>query len=468
MEHIMENNIILNTDSYKYSHFWQYPPGTQYVSSYIEPRLGRNNRFHQTLFFGLQAFLKEYLEGQVVTMDKIDEADEMVNTHGLPFYRNGWEHIVKKHGGRLPVEISAVSEGTVVDNGNVVLQIVNTDPDCFWLTSFLETSLLRGVWYPSTVATNSWKMKRLIKYYLEKTGDVGGLPFKLHDFGYRGVSSMESGSLGGLAHLVNFQGTDTMGALIAGKKYYHESCGGFSIPAAEHSTQTAWGKEKESMAFANMVNNFSKPDALVAVVSDSFDIENAVKNIWCKELKQQVIDSGGTVVVRPDSGDPIDTPVMCVDELAKGFGTTTNEKGFKVLNHVRCIQGDGIGHEEITAILNKLMRMKYSADNIAFGMGNKLIQQVTRDDNNFSMKCSEIVVDGEARDVFKESPNKKSKKGKLALVKREDHFVTIRDDEIVSGSHGKETNYLRPVFKNGSLLVDESLATIRERSEAYC
>ncbi|MCP3686035.1 MAG: nicotinate phosphoribosyltransferase [bacterium] len=466
---MIRNNFLLNSDSYKYSHFWQYPPGTQFINSYIEPRLSRNNRFHQTMFFGLQAFLKEYLEGEVVTMEKIDEAEELIVKHGLPFYRGGWEHIVKRHGGQLPIEIEAVSEGTVVDNGNVVLQIRNTDPDSFFLPSFIETSLLRSVWFGSTVSTNSWKIKRLIKYYLEKTADdLSGLPFKLNDFSYRGVSSMETGELGGLAHLVNFQGTDTVGALVAARKYYHEDCAGYSIPAMEHSSVTSWGKDGEADSFSNMLDNFAKPGTLVACVSDSYDIDNAVKNIWCGDLKQKVIDSGCTLVVRPDSGDVVDTPVKVIDELAKGFGTTTNSKGFKVLNHVRCIQGDGVGYTEIESILNRLMRMGYSADNIAFGMGNKLVQMVTRDDSNFSMKCSEIVVDGEARDVFKESPGKKSKRGRLALVKRENHFVTVRVDELVSGSHGKETNYLRPVFKNGSLLVDESLATIRERSEAYC
>ncbi len=462
-------NIMLNTDSYKYSHFWQYPPLTEFVSSYIEPRVGRQNRFNQTMFFGLQAFIKEYLEGQVVTKEKLDEAEDLVIKHGLPFYRGGWDYILKCCGGKLPIEIEAVSEGTVVDNGNVVVQIRNTKKECFWLTSFLETALLRGTWYPSTVATNSWKLKRLIKYHLEETADdLSGLPFKLHDFGYRGVSSMESGELGGLAHLVNFQGTDTMGALVAARKYYDEDCAGYSIPAAEHSTITSWGKDNEIEAFGNMVDCFSKPESLVAVVSDSYDIWNAVDNLWCKELKQTVIERGGTVVVRPDSGDPVDTPVEVVKRLMEGFGFNFNTKGYKVLNNVRVIQGDGIGYHEIEAILNKLKRLGISADNIAFGMGNKLIQQLTRDDCNFSMKCSDIVVDGKQRDVFKESPNKESKKGRLALVKHVNSYETIRADRLITGSHGKQMNLLRPVFKDGELLIDENLQIIRERSELYC
>ena len=184
-------------------------------------------------------------------------------------------HIVNAHGGRLPVRIRAVPEGTLVPVHHVLATIENTDPACAWLTSFLETALLR-VWYPTTVATNSWATKQLIARYLDQTGDPAGLPFKLHDFGARGVSSLESAMLGGLSHLVNFMGTDTMSALLGARVYYGEPMAGFSIPAAEHSTITAWGRDGEAAAYRNMLRQFAKPGSIVAVVSDSYDLDHAV------------------------------------------------------------------------------------------------------------------------------------------------------------------------------------------------
>ena len=171
--------IITNTDSYKYSQYNQYPAQTEGVYSYIESRGGEDS---ETLFVGLQMFLKEYLCNPI-RMEDIDFAEEIVTAHGEPFYRGGLEYIVKKHGGYLPVRIKAVPEGSVIPTKNVLVTIENTDPNCYWLTSFLETSLLRAVWYPVTVATNSYKIKKLILSYLIRNGDPNGIDFKLHDFG---------------------------------------------------------------------------------------------------------------------------------------------------------------------------------------------------------------------------------------------------------------------------------------------
>ena len=261
-------NIILNADSYKISMDVQYPSGTEVVYSYIESRGGIHN---EIVFFGLQAFIKEYLTVPVTTED-VDLAEEIWVAHGEPFNRENWDYIVQEHGGFLPVRIKAIPEGTVIPVNNVMLTIENTDPKCFWLTTYLETALLRAIWYPTTVATNSREIKKVIKEFLVRTGDPAGLNFKLHDFGARGCSSQETAMLGGMAHLVNFMGTDTISAVLGARKYYNEPIAGFSIPAAEHSTITSWGRENEVEAYRNMLKQFAKPGALVAVVSDSYDI----------------------------------------------------------------------------------------------------------------------------------------------------------------------------------------------------
>lgn len=231
------DNFILRTDSYKLSHWLQYPEGTEYVFSYIEARGG----FKKLVFFGLQMYIKE-LEKYRVTQQQIDEAQEVALAHGEPFNYEGWSYILKEYEGRLPLEIKAIPEGTVAPVRNALVTIKNTDPKCFWLPSHIETDILRAVWYPSTVATNSYNIKQIILKYLAKTGDESGINFKLHDFGARGVSSCESSGIGGCGHLVNFLGTDTMMALLYARKYYGEQMAGFSIPAAEHSISTSFGK----------------------------------------------------------------------------------------------------------------------------------------------------------------------------------------------------------------------------------
>lgn len=457
-------NIILNTDSYKASHYLQYPPGTEEVWSYIESRGGK---WDNHLFFGLQMFMKEYLS-KPITLEMIDEAEEFWTAHGLPFNREGWMHILNKHNGYLPVEIEAVPEGTVLTNKNVLVQIHNTDPEVPWLTSYLETSLMRAIWYPTTVATNSWHVKQVIKKFLDETADDpdAEIAFKLHDFGSRGVSSMESAGIGGCAHLVNFMGTDTVTGALYARRYYGESMAGFSIPAAEHSTITAWGgPRREKAAFENMLDQFAAPGKLVAVVSDSYDIYKAVKDHWGDSLKQKVIDSGATIVVRPDSGDPTVVPVEVVEALMDSFGSTVNSKGYRLLPAcVRVIQGDGVNIDSITKLLENMKKAGLSTSNIGFGMGGALLQELNRDTLEFAMKACAIKVGGVYRDVYKEpvgDPGKVSKRGRLALTIETAVWNTVRKDDL------RGPNMLEVVYRDGKILKSDSFQTIRERSNLH-
>ena len=458
----MNNNLLLNTDSYKASHWLQYPPGTEYVYSYIESRGGEYDR---TVFFGLQAFIKEYLVNPI-TWDMIDEADEFWTAHGEPFNREGWEYIMKAHAGYLPISIDAVPEGLVIDTRNALVTVVNTDPKCFWLTSYIETALLRSVWYPTTVATVSYHIKQNIRKYLNETGDVAGLPFKLHDFGARGVSSLESAQLGGMAHLVNFMGTDTVSGILAARRYYKEPMAGFSIPAAEHSTITTWGRseEGETEAYRNMLKQYAKPGSLVAVVSDSYDIFHACEKIWGETLKQEVIDSGATVVIRPDSGDPVSTVLKVVQILDSKFGSVVNEKGYKVLNNVRVIQGDGVNPKSIDMIMHTLKTNGYSIDNIAFGMGGALLQHMNRDTLQFAMKASAICINGKWQEVRKYPvgmPEKNSKGGRFKVLALPDgrggNYRTV-DIETVGD------NVLKNVYRSGIILKSFTFSEVRELS----
>jgi nicotinamide phosphoribosyltransferase len=464
-------SAILRTDSYKFSQWVQYPTGTEFVSSYIESRGGED----ESVFFGLQAFMKDYMTTPITIAD-VDRAERIVLAHGLPFNREGWEIIVNEYNGMLPVTIEAVAEGTVMPTHNVQVQVVNTDPRLWWLTSYLETALLRGVWYPSTVATKSRKMKKIIKRALEETSDVpveAQINFKLHDFGARGASSSETATLGGMAHLVNFMGTDTAEALVGVMEYYNtDEVVGFSIPASEHSTITSWGRDHETDAYNNMIDQFAGEGKLYACVSDSFNIYHATSDLWGGVLKDKVLAMGGTLVVRPDSGDPETVPVEIIEILAEKFGFTINSKGYKVLNPaVRVIQGDGINEHSLPKILENLKAAGFSAENIAFGMGGGLLQAWNRDTLKYAMKASAIKGADGVWKGFSKDPvtdhGKRSKEGRLALVKEagfgiKEYIRTVPEDYIWEF---QATNLLRPVFKNGVILIEDTFEAIRERAK---
>jgi len=466
------DNIMLLSDSYKTSHWRQYPPNTTEVYSYFESRGGK---FAECTFFGLQYIIKRYLVGQVVTQEKIDMAEKFVNAHmGLGemehFNRAGWEYILKEHGGTLPIKIKAVPEGTSVPVKNVLMTVVNTDPKCFWLTNYLETLLVQ-VWYPMTVCTQSREQKKIIIDYLEKTGCTTGfldVMYKLNDFGCRGVSSVETAAIGGAAHLINFGGSDTMPALLCLAHYYkldYSKMAGTSVPAAEHSTITSWTKDGEVEAYRNMLTQY--PNGIVAVVSDSYDVFNACENLWGGELKSMIEQRDGLLVVRPDSGEPADIVVKVLDKLGDKFGTTTTSTGHKMLPpYIRIIQGDGVSYESLSTILEAMDKAGWAAGNAAFGSGGALLQKMNRDTQKCAFKCCQATVDGKPRFVYKDpvtDKGKQSKKGILKLVKRDGKLTTLTE-----GEGDESEDILIDVFENGKLLVDQTCDEIRARAALPC
>lgn len=453
-------NILLNTDSYKLSHFMQYPIDTQFVNSYIEPRKGK-----QIVHFGLQMLLKEYLSKPFTKAD-IDEAAEIAALHGEPFNKEGFEAMLNSYGGYMPLYIESLPEGTVTPSSTAVVQIRNTDERFPWLPGFVETLLLRGVWYPSSVATVSHEAREVILGHLNKTcmDPLGQIDFKLHDFGARGCTSTEQSMIGGLAHLINFRGTDTLAALIAARKYYNATdIAGNSIPAAEHSTIMSW--DLEVAAYNNMVDKFGGPDRMYAVVSDTYDIRNAVDFIWGYQLVNKVKATGGTLVVRPDSGDPVQITQYVMESLANSFGFTVNQKGYKVLDpSVRVIQGDGVDLNSIDAILKNLDACGFSAENIAFGMGAGLLQKVNRDTYSYAMKASAIMRDNKWKAISKNpvtDSGKKSKAGRLSVKNINGKMMTI-SNLSETAPFDKDT-LLVPVFNNGEILKTWNLTEVRNR-----
>jgi nicotinamide phosphoribosyltransferase len=457
----LPENLILDTDSYKFSHPMQYPEGLTEVEGYIESRGGR---YGLTEFAGLQAYLKRYL-CRPVKRWMVEDARAFAESHGVPFPYEGWMRVLTEHGGYIPLEIRSVLEGTVLPVSNIMTRIRTTDPELPWLKSWYETQTLRAIWFPTTVGTKGYYGKKVILEALVKSSDdpMGEIYFKLHDFGARGVSSRESAALGGMAHCFNFKGSDTCVGVEYANHYYNEPMAAFSIPAAEHSTMTIKGREGELDQMRRMLEQFAKPGAILACVSDSYDIWNAVENYWGEELHDEVKNSGATLVIRPDSGDPAEVNVRLLQILERKIGMKTNMKGYKVLpKYFRLIQGDGNDDEDsIRKVFDALLAHGYSASNIAFGMGGGLLQKIDRDTQRFAQKACRAVIDNEVLDVKKDpvtDKGKRSKAGRLDLVFREGEYRTVQGDQPDS--------LLVPVFRNGKLLVDQNLSDIRKRAEA--
>ena len=436
-------NPILRSDSYKFSHYLQDVPGTTRKRYYITAR--KNNSGSPAtgvIFRGLSYYLQQHLSTPI-TMDDVLEAEEFILAHGLPFNREGWVKIVEEYDGVFPVEILAVPEGTFVPFGMPMVIIENLDPELPWLGGWIETLILQSCWYSSTVTTNSWYIKQDLKKALEKSGSsLNGLEFMLHDFGYRGVSTQESAGVGGAAHLVNFKGTDNVAGIVYAKEYYKAAgMPGLSVIAAEHSTVTPWGHERsdEKRCYENLIDIGTKDGGIVSIVADSFNLQAAVEDLFCRELKSKIENCGGRVVVRPDSGDPKEIPVWVLETLLKNYNYTYNEKGYKVLpDCIRVIQGDGISRETIQSILASLEEKRISPENIVFGMGGKLLQDLSRDTFSFAMKCCSATINGEEVDVRKDpktDPSKRSLGGNIVLIRNDtyDSLDFAREDEIPEG-----------------------------------
>lgn len=469
----LDYNPLLDTDSYKLSHWEQYPQGMTSMFSYFESRGGE---FDECTLFGTQYLVQKYLS-QPFTLEHLVEASAFAREHGEPFNIQGFKDMHYKYNGFFPVRIRAIPEGTVVPTGNALMTVESTDPEFAWVVNTNLETMLSRLWYPSTVATQSREMRKTIKHYLDMTSDTpnADLPFKLHDFGARGVSSFETSGIGGAAHLATGAlGSDTIQGVRVANHYYDCPMAGFSIPATEHSTMTSHGKINEYEAVMRYVQKFlverqvpAGVPKLAACVADSYNVFNFARYVCSPTIRKMLKDSGGTLVIRPDSGDPCDVlrGVFNVLEEELGDEVTVNSKGYRVLpSYLRVIQGDGIDRHSIKEILRHICQGRgWSATNLAFGSGGGLLQKVNRDTQKFAFKCSSVTVNGQERDVFKDpvtDPGKSSKRGRLDLTYENGQFKTVK---ILGGLIARPNSALVTVYENGPTAYRTNLADVRER-----
>lgn len=476
----MNKNPLLRTDVYKISHMLQYKPGTTKAWSYLMSRSTKN--YTDTLFFGLQYYLQEYL-CQPITRSHAEEFfaryEEII---GQPVTAEARVRVLDLADlGYWPVEIRAVPEGSVIPNRNLLMSITNTHDNFHWCVGFIESLLLK-VWYPCTVATCSMAYRELLEKFFRWTVDPNDdymLPFMVHDFGYRGDSSEEGAELSGAAHLINFTGSDTIVAGELIRNVYGAHAGEElrtlmqSVPASEHSVMCSFGRSGELDAFRHMLRTY--PAGIVSIVSDTFNVYTVLTD-FCTVLFDDIMKRNGKTVFRPDSGDP--ELVICGDPAAppnspqrKGclrlldekFGSTKNNLGFKVLNpHVGLIYGDGMYLARYERILTRMSEMGYAASNLIIGVGG-ILRYHTRDTLGHAIKATYIECDGQAQEIEKDpitDPGKKSHKGLMRLDFVGNEWSTADQCTLQQASQGM----LQRVFADGVLYNRQSFNEVRDRA----
>lgn len=458
-------SLICRIDSYKFSHPFAYPAGIKAMSSYGEARLKGSEII---VPFGMQILCKRYLT-QSITMADVDAAEAFSIGHfgRKLFDRAAWEKVVTVYHGKLPLVIRSVPEGTVMSGGQPIYTVTVFDEDLFWMSAGFETMIQRGIWYPTTIATMDYAIKQKIKYFYDISGaNLGLLPFSLHDFGGRGVTCAEQAEIGGAAHLVNFMGSDTVEGVLAANFYYKEAMAAFSVYATEHSIECSFGGDREdAIRYIDKQLSNAGPGNIVSIVLDGYDVYREAE-LLCTVFRDRIIASKAKVVFRPDSGDMMEVipRILKLQEMA--FGTTITSTGHKQINHVGIIQGDGVDHAAIVAVLKMITDMGYSADCVIFGSGGALLQKVNRDSLKFAQKASAIYVDGTWIGIAKDpitDAGKKSKEGVLTLVRSKvtGELMPMRMDAGLINDEFEDMMQL--VYHTGTLYNEVLLSDVRGR-----
>lgn len=484
--------ITLLADFYKLSHRKQYPQGTTKVYSTLTPRSNKYAPYSdEIVWFGLQYFIKEYLIDRFNKDFFSKPKDEVISEYSrLVEFSLGKQYAETKHIeelhdlGYLPIKISTLPEGSLVPMRVPVMTIENTHDDFFWLTNFLETILSTSIWLPTTSATLAYSYRKVLNdYAIKTTGSTSGVEFQGHDFSMRGMSSEQSATVSGAGHLLSFKGTDTIPSILFLEKYYNgnieKSLIGASIPATEHSVMCSYGQENEKDLLTHLLTEVY-PTGLFSAVCDTWDFWKLVSE-YLPELKETIISRDGKLVIRPDSGNPVD--IICgtvltggktpeekglVEVLYEIFGGQINELGFKVLDsHIGAIYGDSITLEIAKEICEKLYKKGFATTNVVFGIGSYSYQYATRDTFGFAVKATYAVVNNEERMLFKDpktdSGIKKSQKG-LVVVNKDDNGKFFFEDNFVDNDEYKsKTNLLETVFVNGKLIKETALNEIRTK-----
>ena len=468
---------------------------TTKIYSTWTPRTSRIEGINEVVAFGFQGFIKDYLIDFFNEnffdrkLEDVIEEYERVIKHCLGKEKVDTSHIKALHElGYLPIKICAVDEGTLVPIRVPMLTIENTVDDFFWITNYLETLMSTMLWQPTTSATISHTYRNILNEWYNKTVEENNdffndVAFQGHDFSMRGMSSLETVKTSGAGHLLNFVGTDSIPGILYLEKNYNSNIEnemiGTSISATEHSVQCAYGQEKEFETYKRLINEVY-PNGLVSIVSDTWDLWNVINN-YLPRLHEDIMRRDGKIVIRPDSGEPID--ILCgnpngkteserkgvIELLWEQFGGTITKQGYKVLDsHIGAIYGDAITLQRCNEICTRLAKKGFASINVVFGIGSFSFAYNTRDTFGFALKSTYAVIGGEENFLFKnpvtDNGVKKSQRGRVYVYRNNLNNLVYRDElDMKTSKEFENSNLLRPLFEDGKLLRETSLQEIRNR-----
>ena len=463
-------SFIWDIDAYKLGHMCQYPQDTEYVYSVLQLRSDKN--FKQVPIVGLQYLIKEYLMQPILEED-VKELIEESKLMGIYHPETETKLMALVELGYLPIEIKALPEGSIVEMPNAICTIQNTVKGFHWCVGMVETLLLKW-WSALTTSACSFEYRKLVNKYFKETSDNDFLqPFAVHDFGSRGCQAPEDASFTGMAHLLNFDGSDTIVAMPLIRKYYNaQGMVGCSVPASEHSVMCSFGREDEIKAFEHMMDTY--PTGIVSIVSDTYNWYDVMDKMTL-DLKDKIVARDGKVVFRPDSGNPYE--IICgispmrgtaitygskqlggIRALDKVFGHTVNSKGYKVLDsHVGLIYGDGMYLERFEKTLETLKHLGYSAENLVIGVGG-ILRNHSRDTLGAAFKATCVCRNGVWTPIMKDPITDQGKKSYKGFV-----YVSKQDGKYVTSNQETSENLLTTVFKNGKIIKDYTWEEIKER-----
>lgn len=481
---------LTHTDAYKLDHRRQYPVGTTGVLSNYTNRKSRIERVEGVIHFGLQAFLVSWAGDawepffQASEDEVADLYHEFVSTvlGEAAADEIGVDHIRALHQlGYLPLRFRGLPEGTLVPLRVPSFTIENTRPEFYWLVNYIETVLSSYVWQPSTSATTAFYFRELLdKWAVKTTGSTAGVEWQGHDFSFRGMPGEEAAAASAAGHLLNFMGSDSLSAINYVDANYYGQNGQVlgSVPATEHSVMCAGGNDEgeEELTYKRVLDLY--PEGIVSVVSDTWDLWNVLTNIL-PDIKPQIMQRDGKLVIRPDSGDPVDILTGTENFLERGdyaeapgwdkatpekkgviellwdvFGGTVNEQGYKVLDsHIGAIYGDSINYERAEQIFERLEAKGFASTNIVLGVGSYTYQYVTRDTFSSAIKATWVEINGEGKEIYKDpitdSGMKKSAKGRIAVWEDVDGTLTLADGAEGRALEGTDRDLLKTIWEDG-------------------
>lgn len=479
----MQINPIYLKDFYKTGHVHQYPQGTNLIFSNLTPRKALMPGMSSSVWFGLQYFIKRYLQGAFVDLFNryspcwMEYAGFMHKTLGMPG-ENSWnkfDHIKALEKLKyLPIAIYALPELTVVPCGVPAMVMFNTHPDFAWVVGMLETLLCSTLWPLCTSATIAREYRMILDQYATMTSDMPEfVDYQAHDFSFRGMFGPEAAAMSGMAHLQYFNGSDTIPALLYNQEYYGKPLHLASVPASEHSVQCVWGEEHEEETFRHLITNVY-PTGVVSIVSDSWNLWRVIGE-YLPRLRDRIMSRDGSLVIRPDSGDPVD--ILCgtgcnvgdphgllvnkgvIESLWDIFGGTINSKGYKQLDpHIGAIYGDGITLDRCRAICERLKVKGFASTNVVFGIGSFSYQYNTRDSLGWAMKTTYAEINGVGCDVYKDpitdDGTKRSARGLLKVMEKHPSFPDLYlRQQCTWDEFYADDNQLKLVYKDGKHYV---------------